>query len=272
MQNTDNFGSVAGNANVAPFNQSNYGFLAGYDAPLTKEFTGGVMGGYVHTSVTAQDSSSKTGVDGYQLAVYGSGHWDNWEAGWVVGYGLNHFAVNRTITLSGGNAQVRGAYDGSQLTAALQGDYLMDVSGISVKPLAGVQWSQMDENAFTETGSSTINLVMPSQSYDSLRPYIGVDGSKGYDMGGKVTLTPMVNLSLSDDLNNSVGQFKAAFSGAPGSSFTVAGITPSALLFGLGAGVQLSFDAPFKLFANYNGYFSGTETLNNFNGGVNLSF
>ncbi|HJT25542.1 MAG TPA: autotransporter domain-containing protein, partial [bacterium] len=272
LQNTDNFGSISGNANVTAFNQSDAGFLGGYDAQLMPGLTGGLMGGYVHTTVTAQDGTGQTGVDGYQFGVYGKQSLSDIELEMVAGYGLDHFKTNRTISLGSGSNAVQGTTDGSQMEAALQGDYRMEMDGIIVMPLAGVEYAHFNENAFTETGAGGLSLSLAGQSYDSLRPYVGVNGAKTYALGGDMKLTPMVNLSLSEELAENAGQFQAAFTGASTNSFTVTGVAPSGTLFGLGLGVNLALGKPLNLFASYNGHFSGTESLNGFSGGLSLSF
>ena len=272
LENTDSAGSVNGDSNVGAFNKSNYGFLAGYDMELSKGFVGGVMGGYTHTDVTSTDASAKAGVDEIQFGIYGNKKFGGVEIALAAAYGVDHFKDSRTITLGTDVNQVAGTYDGSQIQAALQGDYPLDFSGFTVKPLAGFQYAHLSENAFTETGSDSLALGVPARGYDSIRPYLGVEGTKYFALDQDLGLLPRLNLSTSQELANAAPAYQATLNGAPESPFDVTGLNPSATVIGLEAGAKLVFGKQFNLFANYQGHFSGTQNLNTFNGGLDLAF
>ncbi len=272
VENTDSAGTVNGDSNNGSFNKSNYGFLAGYDTELSKGFTGGIMGGYVHTDITSSDSSQTAGINGTQFGLYGRKQFGALGVGLVAGYSLDHFTANRGVSIGSDVTQLAGAYDGGQIQAALQGDYALDFSGFTLKPLVGLQYAHLSENAFTETGSDSLALSVPAQSYDSLRPYLGVEGFQYLALDQDLGLLPRVNVSVSEEMMDSAAGFATALNGAPGNSFTVTGITPSATTISLEAGTKLVFGKQFNLFANYQGHFSGTENLNTFNGGLDIAF
>ncbi len=272
IENTDSAGSVNSDGNVEGFNQSNYGFLAGYDTELSKGLTGGIMGGWVHTDATGTYTGAKAGVDSAQFGVYGSKKFGAVELGLVAGYGLDHLTANRTVSIGSDVTALAGTADGSQIQAALQGSYDLGVPGFTLKPLAGMAYAHLSENAFTETGSDSLALAIPAQSTDSLRPYLGVEGSKYLVVDQDLGLLPRLNLSVSQELMASATSFQTSLSGATGNPFTVTGITPSATTIGVEAGARLIFGKQLNLFANYQGHFSATENLNTFNGGLDISF
>jgi uncharacterized protein with beta-barrel porin domain len=273
LQSSDGFGSVAATNDVIGFNKSNVGFLAGYDSPLSPGLTGGIMGGYLHTNVTSTDSTEQAGVDGYQFGVYGRRAFGNFDISLLGGYVIDHFNVTRTITLGTDVNQLAGLFDGNQINGALQFDYrLVDVD-TTIKPIIGLQYAHLTENAFTETGSDSINLAIPAQSYDSLRPYLGLGENWSLGVGKGAILIPQVQVTVSQELiNTSATQIQTAFQGATIDPFTVTGTTPDGTDFGVGAGAQLTLDKALNFFVNYNGHFSGSQSLNTFNGGVNLAF
>ncbi|HJT24197.1 MAG TPA: autotransporter domain-containing protein [bacterium] len=272
VENTDSAGFVNGDGNMEGLNKSNYGFLAGYDTEFSKGFTGGVMGGYVHTDVNGTTTGDKVGVDGIQFGAYGSKKFGPVDASLVVGYSLDHFTANRAVSIGSDVTQLAGAYDGNQIQAALQGAYDLGLSGFTAKPLVGVEYAHLGENAFTETGSDSLALAIPAQSYDSVRPYLGVEGTKAFILDQDLGLIPRLNLSVSQELITSPASYQAAFNGAPNNPFTVKGVTPSATTISMEAGTKIIFGKQFNLFANYQGHFSGTQNLNTFNGGLDIAF
>jgi outer membrane autotransporter protein len=135
----------------------------------------------------------------------------------------------------------------------------------------GIQYAHLSENSFTETGSDSINLAIPAQSYDSLKPYLGLGEKWSFSLGKGAKLVPEVHASVSQELiNTSATQIQTAFQGAATDPFTMTGTTPSATIVGAGGGLELNFDRAIDLFAYYNGYFSGSQNLNTVYGGVNL--
>lgn len=272
IENTDSAGSVNSDGNVEGFNKSNYGFLAGYDTELSKGFTGGIMGGWVHTDVTGTYTGVQAGVNSTQFGVYGSKRFGAVELGLVAGYGLDQMTANRTVSIGSDVNQLAGNAAGSQVQAALQGSYNLGLPGFTVKPLAGIGYAHLSQNAFTETGSDSLALAVPAQSTDSLRPYLGLDSSKFFTLDQDLGILPHLNLSVSQELMDSATSYQTSLSGAPDNPFTVTGITPSATTLGLEAGMKLLFGKQLNLFADYQGHFSGTENLNTFSGGLDISF
>ncbi len=272
VENTDSAGSVNSDGNVEGFNKSNYGFLAGYDAELLPDLTGGLMGGYVHTDVTGTYTGATAGVDSVQFGAYGSRRFDCFEVGGLLGFSLNQFTANRSVSIGSDVTNLSAAFSGSQVQAALQAAYALDVKGFTVKPLAGVQYSQFNEGRFTESGSDSLALAIPAQFFESLRPYLGVEGTQYLKLDQDLGLIPCVDLSASQELMDVASSFQTTLNGDPANPFTVTGITPSATTVGVEVGAQLVFGTQFNLFANYQGHLSGTEDLNTFDGGLDIAF
>jgi len=272
VENSDSAGSVNGDGNTEGFTKSNYGFLAGYDADLPEGFTCGVMGGYMHTDVTGTVTGEKGGVDGVPIGVYGDKQFGPFQLGLVAGVCVNHLTANRGVSIGGDAIPLSAAYQGSQFQGALQADYDLKLPGLTLKPQAGIEYAQINQNRFTESNATGVALSVPALEADSLRPYLGLDGSKYVALDQDLGFLPRVNLSVSQEMLGSALGYQEAFAGAPNNSFAVTDITPSATTFGVEAGMKLVFGRQVNLFANYQGHFSGTENLNTFNGGLDIAF
>lgn len=272
VENTDSAGTVNGDSNLEGFNQSNYGFLAGFDTELFDGFTSGLMGGWVHTDVTGNSWGEKVAVDSADFAAYGGKKFGSFQLDGVAGVCVDHFTSNRSVSIGSDINPLSAVYEGSRFQGALQGAYAFDLSGFTVKPLVGAQYGHFSENRFTESNSDSLGLSVPALNTDSLRPYLGLESTRYFTLDQDLGLIPRVNLSVSQDLMNSAVSYQEFFLGAKDNPFTMTGITPSATMISVEAGTQVVFGKQINLFANYQGHFSGTQGLNTFNGGLDISF
>ncbi len=263
--------SQDGNGNVVGYKSQNTGFLGGYDVALAKNLRGGLWGSYNRMDMNSTDAADTSSVDNYLVGLYGGPSFGNVALTGVVAYGVDHYKTTRAVDLGSQSSQALGVYDGSELMGALRASYALKVSGVSVNPLAGLQYTRLYENGFTETGAGDLNLTVASQQYQSLRPLVGFDASKGFDLGGGTQLVPMVSANVSEELMALNPAVSASLAGAPGSNFLATGINPSPTLVGLSAGAKLSFGQGLNLFAQYLGGFGGGQSSNAFNGGVDFS-
>lgn len=272
LTNSDGSGTVNSTNQLQAFTKSNYGFLGGYDAQLSKSLIGGIMASYVHNDVTAVDATGKTGIDGFGGGLYGSLATGKLEWGLAGRVAVDHFVTNRSVSFGTQSAALKGATDGLQYGGVFQGSYPLQLSKVSLIPAIGLHYDHLSENAFNETGSGTLGLSVAAQNYDSFRPFVGVAASGPLDLDVDLTAVPSLALSASQELNNVAGKFQADFAGAPNDKFIILSNLPGAATFGVGAGLELHFGKQFYLFGGYNGHFSSSQTLNTLNAGANVSF
>ena len=272
LYNTNGRGSVSAGDDGIAYTKANYGILIGYDAELFKGFTGGLMAGYLHTDVNAGDLDATGAVDGTQFGAYGGQRFGDLGIGFTASYQMNNYRVDRSIVFVTDANNTKGEYSGSQYQAALQADLALKLGGLTVRPLAGAQYAHLSEDGFTETGSDSLALKLPAQSYDSVRPYLGVDAGQSFAMDEDLNLHPRLNFSVSEELMTQPAKIQAALIGAPNNAFTLTGTTPSAATVGVGAGLGMVFSKKFELYADYQGQFSGSQNLNDFDFGADLHF
>ena len=272
LENTDSFGSTSPALGVGSFSKSNYGFVGGYDWNLSPKFVGGLLGGYLHSTVTPDGLADTAGISGIQFGIYGKGSSGLFDMSVVGGYVLDRFTINRFINIGTDSTQVSGAYNGGQIQAALRMDVRLTNSDTTFKPFWGIQYAHLSEDAFTETGSgsSGLELSLPDQSYDSLRPYAGLGETWTIKLGKDDRLVPGLHASVSQELMAKTPGFQSSFTGAPGEDFEIAGAPEDSTLFGAGASLGLSLGQNLRFFVGYEGRFNGTDNLNDISGGMTL--
>jgi len=273
LNGKDVFGNVSGATGIAGFNTTGYGFVGGYDTPISSGLKGGVAFAYNHTNLTATDSSNDvTAEDDYLGNLYATQSFGDVDLSAVAGFGWNQYATTRNISIGSTDvSQAQASFGGNEMTLALQASMDLKIPDLTVKPLVGAQYTYLWENGYSENGAGSLDLSVAGESYYSIRPIVGVYGAKSFSLGGTAQLVPAVNLTASREMNALNPQLQAAFAGTPGQNFTVIGITPDPMLFGVGAGVKLIFSRDFNLSADYMGNYGDGQTSNGFNGEVDLA-
>jgi len=272
LNGKDVFGNVSGATGIAGFNTTGYGFVGGYDTPISNSLKGGVAFAYNHTNMTATDSSNDaTSEDDYLGNLYATQTLGDVDLSAVGGFGWNQYATTRNISFGSDVSQAQGAFGGNEMTLALQATMDLKIPDLTVKPLVGAQYTYLWENGYNETGAGSLDLSVAGETYYSIRPMLGAYVAKSLSLGGTAQLVPAVSLTASRELNPLNPQVQAAFAGSPGQNFTVTGIPPDPMLFGVGAGLKLIFSRDFNLSANYMGNYGDGQTSNGFNGEIDLA-
>ena len=164
------FCNIAGDGNASGYKINSFGLLgAGMDRWLSKEFALGLFVGYSHTEVKPEDGGILTG-NGGQLGLYGT---------WLSGGGLYANAIvhggldsyNTQRLTYGGTAT--GTITGGQYSGTLELGYEWARPSLSWGPYAGVQYTQVNLDAFSEQGSLA-PLDFPPQNQNSLSSRVGL--------------------------------------------------------------------------------------------------
>jgi outer membrane autotransporter protein len=260
--------------NADGYKITNGSFLAGVDYRLLHNLAIGVYGGYVGSEanlvgrgrITA-DGGTAGGyatffTHGFYLQAAGGGNWNSYE--------------NRRDAFLG---QAHGSTNGSEVNAmgALGYDWTMNFNAanhpgsLTVGPIASVQYTNVDINGYSETGS-LIPLEFPDQSEDSLRSTIGGKLAICLQTDHGIMLRPEVRVAWLHEYNDRAYPIKAFFLGCD-DLFTVRGPTIGADAAQVTAGLTVQFNPMVALFAHYDGLFGRDNyDSNGVSGGLALSF
>ncbi len=173
------------------------------------------------TKGTAEAAAGRGEIDttGLSLSAFGRTHFG--EGGFaqaVVGYqdlsyDTSRFVIGDTAT---------GTTDGSQIFAALSGEYMYQTGAFNVGPTASVEYYKVSVDAFNETGAPAWNLAVGEQSGKIILGSVGVRGDYTVaSASGNTLLTGSLAYTTAngDDMLVDTG-----FVGLVGSNNTVAGL------------------------------------------------
>lgn len=238
--------------NIDGYAATTAGFAVGGDVKLADAVRAGLALSYANTDVN--DKGARTGngteIDSYGATLYTSYTGSPWYVDGSVGVSLHKYDTTRRVNFTGFDQTATGSHDGWQYTARVDGGYPLPVGPAVVTPVAGVAYSHLNQDSFTETGASGANLAVDSSTTNSLRSSLGAKvGSTFQTDIGK--LAPEFRAVWSHEFMDKSQDVTAAYA-AGGSSFTTSGATPAREIYTLGVGMDLTTEDNLTLSANYD--------------------
>jgi outer membrane autotransporter protein len=207
---------------VAHFDSNTESITLGTDYRLTPNFLVGLAAGYGHTDATLDNNGSSATVDSYSPGFYASYANHGWYANLSGDYIHNAYTQSRAIGFLGQTAN--SAPEGNEGVANLDGGYDFHQGAWTFGPLAGVQYTHLTVDGYSESGS-VADLTVNSQDADSLRSRLGGRVSFTYSRCG-ITFTPHLDASWQHEFLDQSRGITSQFTGAVG-SFSVQTTNPS---------------------------------------------
>ena len=97
-------------------------------------------------------------VDSYAPGIYASYAQDGWYANALGSYGFDNFTEDRNISFGGLTGNAHGSPNGDQIVGNLDGGYDFHANKWTFGPLAGVQYTHLQVDSFTENGLTPADL------------------------------------------------------------------------------------------------------------------
>lgn len=232
-----------------------YGVAVGADTDaLFNNTVLGIAVSYGNTNADSDNANNtETDVDSYQVQVYADHDLGN--RAFVegsLGYGYNNIDRTRFNVVPGTNANAD--YSSNQYIAAASIGQTIAPSrshpALEITPRAGVRYTHLDTDSFTETGAGGLNLAVDTQDKDALEFAVGTEVA--YNIATQNgTLTPSAHVGYTYDAIGDDIQTSSNFTGG-GASFNTDGADPAQSTFNVGAGLTYYSNANFDLSVNYD--------------------
>ncbi|WP_428032927.1 autotransporter domain-containing protein [Ancylobacter sp.] len=276
MSGIGSTGGVSGNANASGLDYSLGGTAFGIDYRVNPGVLVGVAGGYVAGSQSVNGFAGNTDADTVSAVAYGSFTQGPLYVDALAGYANASNSLDRTISSPGLAAGIaKGDTDAGQFLGQIETGYTFDLDTpfkIAITPFGRLQVVSIDQDGFTETGSSLYNLAVASQSTSSVRTTLGADFTTRFDLGNGVPLDLGLRLGWVHEFADTTPAMTASFASSPAADFTVYGATRQrdSALVGLSAAVKLSDSS--SLFASYDGEIGGGNDNHQLWGGLKITW
>ena len=202
--------------------------------------------------------------------------------------------ITRQVNIPGYPATENATSNSTALGGTLQISQVINTGNRgSLIPSLGLSWLQLNQNSYSEStssnnrayqqpgtpliaypdpGKASYSLRYDNVSYSSVPLELALEFKQPFQTNG-MTVIPRVSVGYSWDLGNTNRDLPAQFTAAPGSSFTVAGVTAPSSWWNLGLGLDVVMNDKLSLYVNGLGQLSpgSTESIN-YGGGFRWKF
>ena len=239
---------------VSGYHASYGGFMLGGDVQAHADWRIGGLFSYANTNVGNDGDNSGSGahIDSYGLTAYAGYDGRPWYVNLTVGAARQMYDTNRAINYSGFSGIANGSFKGNLFSATAEAGYPLAVGDATLTPLAGMRYSTLKQDAYTETGSGA-DLMVNGSTYSSFKSEIGAKYERSL-MTSRGELKPFVQLSWNHEFRDTALTTSASFAAdASGSTaFTTRGAGPVRNTATLSLGATLLQSKNLTLSARYS--------------------
>jgi len=196
-----------------------------------------VGGALTYAATTLDHQGANAGdhnkIDSYQLTGYAMKDFGPSYVDLMLSYARHDNDTRRTTALG---RTATGNFDSNQWSARVAGGHRIPMQGKTVfTPIASLEWSNLEQEAYTETGAGALNLSYNSQQWDSWRLGVGARIS-GETTWGATKVLPEAHVMVFHELGDRRVDTTARFTGG-GAAFTTPGQTIERNSYNLGLGM-----------------------------------
>ncbi|MGA2774488.1 MAG: autotransporter domain-containing protein [Candidatus Omnitrophota bacterium] len=214
------------------YNASVWGILGGYDKQVRNDLAFGVSIGYARDEIRTKDFSGQTGVDSYQLGLYGSFTRSAYYIDGIFSFAYNRYDSSREINFGGLNLTPASNYDGQQYSLYFEGGYNFNFNKLEITPLASIQYMRLNIDGYTEKNADAADLTVDGQGYNLLQS--GLGARIAYTLEKKnFTVIPDFHFKWLYNFINDNQQATSTFAGG-GASFPTSGFNQPRSSYNLG--------------------------------------
>lgn len=246
-QIVSNTANVRGNDDAPSYKDRHYGFLAGLDQQVGA-WTVGVAGGYSHVDVTEDEATGK--IDTLRIAGYGSRRVGAVTVAATVGAAYDFLQTRRSFP---GPGKARNDSDGQEITAGLQASLPLAAGPVMITPRLGLRYQYLHTERFSESGSTSQNLDVGAQDFNSLQPYAQLVVGVPFSMKSDKPAIVEARVGYAYETLDTNRQYRAT--AGDGTGFTLPGVAPSRGMFSAGLGLTLPVSKAMDLTASYDRLF-----------------
>lgn len=218
-----------------------FGTMIGYDAPLPLGASGGQTRigfgiGYARSNIAGKLFGDSTDFNTYQATAYIGHQQGPWFVDGDLALGWSDYDETRNISYPGFTRTAKGSYGGQNYTAFLTTGYHFFTRGVTITPVASLQYTHLNMGSYTETGADSVDLNVHSQHYDFLESSLGLKLARPF-VYREGTYVPEIHANWLHELSNPTSRNVATFSVAGSPPFSTPGLKAADNTLNIGAGI-----------------------------------
>lgn len=244
--------------NVSGYHANYRGLLMGVDGLVSEQLRVGGLASFAKTSISSDGnmSGSSADVNNYGLTAYASYSGAPWYVNVQAGASRQQYSTTRVVSFTGFSGVANGSFNGQQYSTSVLAGYPLNLDawlpGATLTPVAGLSYSTLRQNGYTETGGNGAALTVGSSTSNSLKSELGAKLERSFDTSyGK--LLPSLQLGWRHEYKDGRVQTGASFAAdSTGSTaFVTQSAAPIANLGVLNLGLTLLQGKQLSLTARY---------------------
>jgi autotransporter-associated beta strand protein len=275
------FGHAGGTIGASDYGFSNGGIIAGADAKVTDSTLVGAAVAYDHTDYSVDPLNDTGNIDSFHVALYGTQKVDLPVVNTVVfdadaSYAYANYQDQRVIAIPDVTSEASSHHNGNDYSVAGGISKPLDLNGpvgkITVLPRAGMEFDDIEQNAYSESGAGPLGLSTNGNSLDALRSIVGAKAAETFHTTGGTGLTPELRASWLHDFKDIAAPTTASFEGAPTVPFQVSGVNVGRDAAIVGTGLTASFRHGINAFMDYDATVRSNELDHTVSGGIRYTW
>ena len=251
---------LASNGNASGLGYSTGGLSLGMEKWLEEDLLVGVAGGYSNTYTLLDERSDHGTIDAGHFAVYFQREFETRYLNGVAGYGYNAYDSLRHVTIGSLERTAEASYAGNSFSFYTEVGQNVRGRYVHLQPYAALEYIQLHQNGFTETGADSVNLSVGGVGADAFRGLLGtrVLSYLRTDAGQLITLEGRAAWRHEFLDDNRI--LDATFAGQTGTAYAIQGINVDRDAAILGTGLTYDMTKSLKFGLNYDLLFSSNYT------------
>jgi outer membrane autotransporter protein len=248
-QGFGSWGDLDGDGNVASVDRSSGGFFAGLDGEVADSLRLGLVGGYSHTSLDADERASSGDFDGYHIGLYGGTAFDSLNLRLGTAYSWYDIDTRRRVDIAGFSDKLDADYSAGAAQVFGELGYRFDLGGLAAEPFARAAYVHLHTQGFDEEGGAAA-LSADSDNQDMAFTTLGLRAAAQLSLG-QSSVTAQGLLGWRHGFGDISPQSMFALAGS--ADFDIAGVPMARDALLMEAGLKAALSDEVTLGVNYSG-------------------
>lgn len=232
---------IDGNSEARASDSRIGGLSAGFGYNFSREGVIGLAVGAAFSSIRGEGIAGDAELDTWSLGLYGGHTFGPAYANAYAGYTHHDIDTTRTLLFGAIDRTAEGNHEGRQVDTNFEAGWRLGGEEFSATPFAGLMYSWLDEDGYTETGADSLNLDVDGHTSQSLRTGVGARMAFATSVGTG-TFTPEVGARWEHELLDDDYDTQARFAALSDSGFFMRGLDRprDAVVLTLGLAIKIS--------------------------------
>jgi outer membrane autotransporter protein len=222
VQGVGAWGSIDGDGNASEVTTDFGGILGGVDLAVGDAWTAGLAFGYTRSNASIDDPSSSADVETGLFGAYLGGELGAWRVRGGGSYSFNAVDTTRSVTYPGFSEKNTASYDAGLAQLFGEVAYATAVGRVAAEPFAGIAWTHLHTDGFTEKGGASA-LTADSASSSAGFTTLGLRLATTCVIADGLVVVRRASVAWQYAFGDLTPEASLAFADASDIAFTVAG-------------------------------------------------